>query len=179
MYLPPIRPGQVRVGVSLPVPQPWAAEISAARISYGDEFAEMIPPHITIVGPTAVWRAEIPNVIKQLDVAVSHIRRFSVSLRGTGTFRPLSEVVFINIDDGAANCAELEAACNTGLLANAPRFPYHPHVTLAHDVPPAQLDRATSDFAALHARFTADALWLYRQSDDGEWRKACRFELRR
>jgi len=178
MYLPEIGPDQTRIGLSIPVPEPWASEISAARISYGDEFAEMIPPHITIVGPTAVKLSDLPAVIVALDNACDQIPKFQLSLCGTGTFRPISPVAFLNVDRGAAECAALAASANRGLLAGPQRFPYHAHVTLAHGVSDAMLDRAEAEFADLHARFPADALWLYRHHDDGVWRKLCKFELR-
>jgi len=178
MYLPKIGADETRIGVSIPVPEPWASEISQARIGYGDEFAEMIPTHITIVGPTAVKISDIPAIIVQLDNACDQIPKFQVTLEGTGTFRPISPVSYINIVDGATDCANLAARANKGLLAQTARFPYHPHVTLAHGVPEMMLDQAETDFAHLRARFNADALWLYRHHDDGVWRKLCKFELR-
>jgi len=178
MYLPRIGPEETRIGVSIPVPEPWAGEISAARISYGDEYAEMIPPHITLVGPTAVRIKDIPAVIVALDNACDQIPKFQVSLNGTGTFRPISPVSFVNVDQGAAECQNLAAQVTRGLLAQTQRFPYHAHVTLAHGVPELMLDQAEADFAHLNARFSADALWLYRHHDDGVWRKLCKFELR-
>ena len=178
MYLPTIGPNQTRIGVSIPVPEPWAGEISVARQSYGDEYAEMIPPHITIVGPTAVRIKDIPAVIVQLDNACDQIAKFPVSLAGTGTFRPISPVAFLNVEAGATECQNLAARANRGLLAQPQRFPYHAHVTLAHGVPDMMLNQAETDFADLHARFTADTLWLYRHHDDGVWRKLCKFDLR-
>lgn len=178
MYLPSIGSDETRIGLSIPVPEPWASEIQTARLSYGDEFAEMIPTHITIVGPTAVKIDKIPAVIVQLDNACDQIPKFQVSLSGTGTFRPISPVSFVNVDQGAAECQTLAARANKGLLAQPQRFPYHAHVTLAHGVPDMMLDQAEADFADLHARFTADNLWLYRHHDDGVWRKLCKFELR-
>jgi len=178
MYLPDIGPEQTRVGVSIAVPEPWASEISQARISYGDEYAEMIPPHITIVGPTAVNLKDIPAIIVALDNACDQVPKFQVSLSGAGSFRPISPVAFLNVEQGAAECAALSARANKGLLAGVQRFPYHAHVTLAHGVPDPVLDQAEADFADLHARFSADALWLYRHHEDGVWRKLCKFELR-
>ena len=178
MYLPDINEDETRIGVSIPVPEPWASEISAARIGYGDQYAEMIPPHITIVGPTAVKIDDIPAVIVALDNACDQIPAFQVTLDGTGTFRPISPVSFLKIDQGAQECANLAQRATRGLLAQTQRFPYHAHVTLAHAVPDAMLDQAEQDFAHLKARFNADALWLYRNHDDGVWRKLCKFELR-
>jgi len=178
MFLPPCGPNQTRIGISFPVPQPWANEIELARIGYGDEYAEMIPPHITIIGPTAVNNADLPAITVQLDNICDLIRPFTVRLDGTGTFRPLSPVAFIRVTEGFDECVTLQAAVHRGKLASPKRFDYHPHVTLAHGVPEPTLDRAEAEFANLSARFPVEALWLYHHEADGVWRKAIRFDLR-
>jgi len=178
MYLPDVGFDETRVGLSIPIPAPWANEISEARIAYGDEYGEMIPPHITIVGPTAVKISDLPAIIVALDNACDQMPKFQIDLAGTGSFRPISPVAYVKVEQGAQECRALATRTNRGLLAQPERFPYHAHVTLAHGVPDLMLDRAEADFADLHARFTADALWLYRHHDDGVWRKLCKFELR-
>jgi len=178
VYLPSIAPDETRIGVSIPVPEPWSTEIANARISYGDRYAQMIPPHITIVGPTVVKLKDLPALVVALDNTCDQFPKFTISLAGTGTFRPISPVSFINVVQGASECGDLAARAMDGMLAQAPRFPFHPHVTLAHEVPEPVLDQAQADFANLHARFSADALWLYRHHDDGVWRKQCKFDLR-
>jgi len=178
MYIPPCGPDQMRIGISFPVPQPWAAEIAEARIRYGDEYGLMIPPHITIIGPTAVDRVEIPALIVQLDNICDQTPAFDLRLDGTDTFRPLSPVVYLKVTDGFDDCVALQAALQRGPLVSPARFEYHPHVTLAHDVPPEQLDIAQHEFENLSARFHVDALWLYRNDPDGVWRKDFKFALR-
>jgi hypothetical protein len=49
-------------------------------------------------------------------------------------------------------------------------FPYHPHVTVAHDVPPAQLDAAYERLAGFDARFRAWGFTLFEHGTDGRWR---------
>ena len=49
--------------------------------------------------------------------AVSAISRpFPMVLRGTGTFRPISPVVFVQVSGGLAECEVLERAVRTGPL---------------------------------------------------------------
>jgi len=160
------------------VPPPWAEEIQQARIRYRDDYAEMIPTHITIIGPTAVKFQELPAITVHLDIICDLTPPFTVVLDGTGTFRPISDVSFIKLGEGYEQCAALQARANKGVLARPMRFPYHPHVTLAHGVPASQLDIAEKEFANLFARFKVDTLWLYLHDPDGVWRKYCKFELR-
>jgi 2'-5' RNA ligase len=138
----------------------------------------MIPSHITIVGPTAINQAELNEISVHLDNVCDQIAPFTVELDGTGTFRPVNPVVFLNITTGYDELLALQKAVCTGPLECPLRFAYHPHVTLAHGVPEPQLDLAMGEFAGLKARFPAEALWLYRHEADGVWRKYCKFELR-
>jgi 2'-5' RNA ligase len=138
----------------------------------------MIPSHITIIEPTAMNIYDIPALIVQFDNACDQVPAFSINLAGTGTFRPVSPVVYLQMAAGATECTALNNAANRGLVATKPRFPFHPHVTLAQDVPPEALDQAQLDFANFTANFKVEALWLYRQGDDGVWRKNCKFDLR-
>jgi isocitrate dehydrogenase len=92
------------------------------------------------------------------------------ALRGTGTFRPVSEVVFVTVIQGAAECAQLEQRTRSGRWHRELAFPFHPHVTIAHDVTSADLDRAAEELAAYHLDFAVEALWLFELGRDGQWR---------
>ena len=178
MYLPTLAPGQTRIGVSIPIPPPWADEIEQSRISYGDAYAELVPPHITIIGPTAVNVSDLPAIIVLLDNICDSVPPFEVTLAGTGTFLPTSPVVFASVTEGIDNLTQLEEVANQGLLASERRFPYHPHVTLAQKVSNEMLEKASRDFAEFRARFRVGALWLYQQDVFGVWYKYLKFELR-
>ena len=54
-------------------------------------------------------------------VAAAHAP-FDVVLRGTGTFRPLSDVVFIQVAQGVSNCEALEVALRSGPVQPRPRL---------------------------------------------------------
>ena len=49
-------------------------------------------------------------------------------------------------------------------------FPYHPHVTVAHDVEPEWLDQAHSALASYRAAFEEDRLGLFVLGPGGVWR---------
>ena len=54
-------------------------------------------------------------------------------------------------------------------LATALRFPFHPHITLAHEVDDDALDAAARDGAGIAARFVVERIRLHRLADDGSW----------
>jgi 2'-5' RNA ligase len=102
-----------------------------------------------------------------------------VDLRGTGTFRPVSPVVYVRVTGGADQIITLESDVRSGPLARSLRFDYHPHVTVAHDVPEAVLSVAQQTLADYEATFTADCLTLYEQDAGGVWRALRDFALGR
>jgi 2'-5' RNA ligase len=100
-----------------------------------------------------------------------------VRLRGTGTFRPVSPVVIVGVVEGIAGCEKLAAATRSGPLAVDLGFPYHPHVTVAHDLPDERLDRAFTELADYEAGFEVDEFWLYVHDDRHGWRPTKAFQL--
>jgi len=100
------------------------------------------------------------------DVAAQHAG-FELLLRGTGTFRPLTEVVFVAVAAGISECERLAAAIGSAPELERPRhFPYHPHITVAQDVPPPALDRVFHELAGFEARFDVGGFTLFTHSGD-------------
>jgi 2'-5' RNA ligase len=167
------------IGVSIAVPEPFGAALQAFRVSVGDTPARHIPTHITLVPPVEVPEDALPGIEVHLREAASCQQPFVVMLRGTGTFRPVSPVVFIGVVEGIADCEMLASATRSGPLAVDARFPYHPHVTIAHDVAPEKLDEAFSELASFEADFEVDRFWLYMHDERDGWRPTQAFELGR
>lgn len=177
MRLPDRSGDQRRIGVAIEVPAPYGAELQAARAGFGDPLAGDIPPHVTLLGPTVLEPEEVPAVYAHLDAVAARHAPFRLHLRGTGSFRPVSAVVFIQVVEGIAECEQLESAVRSGPLAQDVRFNYHPHVTVAHDVDDDALDRAFTEMAGFEAVFAVDTVQVYEHGDDGVWRPVRPFRL--
>lgn len=170
MRLPERVGEQVRIGVALAVPEPFGGHLQRARAGFGDPLAASIAPHVTLVGPTVLEPEQVPRVVDHLVEVCSRSVPFSIHLRGTGSFRPVSRVVFVQVVEGIAECELLEKGVRSGPLDQPLRFNYHPHVTVAHDVPEAALDRAFDELADFEARFTVASLQVFEHCDDDVWR---------
>ncbi len=157
------------IGVAIAIPQPYATELQRYRASFGDQQAEVVPTHITLVPPTDVGDAVELVVAHLADVAKRHCA-FSLRLRGTATFRPISPVVFVNVTEGISACELLAEDARQGPLAQELAFPFHPHVTIAHHLEEEALDRAYETLADYDCAFDVDAFHLYVHGDDGLWR---------
>lgn len=167
----------VVVGVALPVPEPWGGHVQRMRMSYGEGRAEHIPTHITLLPPTEVSARTAEALRAHLGEVAGEHPPFEVILRGTGTFRPVSDVVFIQVARGVSSCEQLERHIRSGPLERPLAFPYHPHVTLAHDLPGQVLDRAFADLAAFSCSFTASSFRLYAHDGDGVWGQVEDYDL--
>lgn len=177
MRLPARAGAQVSIGVAIAIPAPYSEVLTRARVESGDPEALAIAPHITLLPPTAVEPDGLDGVRQHLREVAAGSGPFVVALDGTGTFRPISPVVFVNVTEGGEGCAELSRAVNSGPLAQPLRFPYHPHVTIAHDLDEAALDAAGAAHADFRARFPVAELALYEYGDDGVWREVETFAL--
>ncbi|BAS13536.1 UPF0477 protein BPUM_1117 [Arthrobacter sp. Hiyo8] len=109
------------VGVILGFPREVAQELQQWRASFGDPMAEVIPAHITLVTTTPAqdWEATLEHV---RDVARRQAP-FRITISGTGSFRPVSPVVFLKVADGFEECVGLHEQLQTGPLERDLPFP--------------------------------------------------------
>jgi 2'-5' RNA ligase len=160
---------QLTVGVVIDLPEPHATVVRRWRQRVGDPQGDVIPPHVTLLPPTTVPETEMKAVMEQLAESAELVKPFSMHLSGTGTFRPLSQVVFVQIATGIAQCEVLETSIRRGALARPLDFPFHPHVTVAHDIDEAALDAAYDGLSDFVARFHVDRFALYVRGENGAW----------
>ncbi len=165
------------IGVAIAIPEPWASELQDYRTSVGDTTATQIPTHITLIPPAEVAEDELPAVTDHLAGAAATVEPFDIHLRGTGTFRPVSPVVFVTLAEGISHCELLADAVRRGPLAVDLDFPYHPHVTIAHHLDDPTLDRAFDELATFECRFAVDAFSLYVHDTDVGWQPTHEYGL--
>jgi 2'-5' RNA ligase len=160
---------KITIGVAIAIPEPHASVLTEWRRRVGDPRADTIPVHVTLLPPTEFDAGELDIVEKHLEWAAEHVAPFTMRLHGTGTFRPISEVVFVQVSDGIAQCEVLEQAVRRGPVERDVEFPYHPHVTVAHDVCGESLDRAYDGLRDFVAQFRIDHFVMYVQDENGAW----------
>ena len=157
-------------GVALSIPEPWTGELQGWRERLGDPNAAGIPPHVTLLPPTALHGADVEAVEEHLRVVAAGEQPFSLHLKGSDTFRPVSPVVFVAVVEGAEDCERVQSLVRSGPLARELGFPYHPHVTVAHDLPEPALDQALHALADFDACFGVWGFTLFEQDRAGVWR---------
>lgn len=167
----------VVLGVVVPVPEPWAQLLFEWRAKVGDPQATRVPPHVTLLPPTEVAVTDREKIREHLaEVARAH-PPFDVHLSGTGSFRPVSEVVFVAVARGSTDCALIADDVRGGPLSRSLTFPYYPHITVAHDVPADMLDLAQSALADLDGDFRVEHFTEFEQTLAGDWVVAREYPL--
>ena len=169
--------GTVTLGVAIAIPQPHATVLTNWRRAVGDPAAELIWPHVTLLPPTPVPAERMEEIQQHLTAAARVSGPFVMHLSGTGTFRPVSPVVFVQVAQGLSNCELLERAVRTGPLRRELDFPYHPHVTVAQDIDDAALDQAFEGLADFVARFPVNHFVLFSRDDERRWHWRTEFPL--
>ncbi|MGV1003830.1 MAG: 2'-5' RNA ligase family protein [Candidatus Nanopelagicales bacterium] len=164
------------IGVAIPIPEPFLAELGAYRERFGDPAAHAIVAHITLMPPLELAREEqYARVVDHLAEVAGGLSPFPVVLAGSGSFRPVTQVVFVPLAVGGADVERVEQAVRCGPLARDLSFPFHPHVTVAHNVSAEWLDEAEEVMRNYEAEFQATALALFDHGADGVWREALVF----
>ena len=97
------------------------------------------------------------------------VRGFAIHLRGTGTFRPVSPVVFVTLAEGISQCEQLADAVRRGPLDMDLEFPYHPHVTIAHHLDRRRAGPRVLGARRLRVRLRGDEFHLYVHDEETGW----------
>lgn len=153
------------LGVIISMPSTLAAELSAWRESFGGPEAAAIPAHITLVSGRAAgsWM-EAADYVREVARSAAP---FKISLRGTGTFMPISPVVFLNLVEGVQECVELHEQLLAGPVEHLLEFDFHPHLTVAHDLDIESMALAEIEMADFSADFLVSSIGLYDYSHGG------------
>ncbi|MCW2831932.1 MAG: 2-5 ligase [Aeromicrobium sp.] len=157
------------VGISIPVPEPYGSLLRQKRSDFGDPLAETVPTHVTLMPPMACEATQLDVLSESLDRAAASLPPYPMRLRGTGTFRPISPVVFVAVSQGISYTEMLAQRVRTALGSPEPRFPFHPHVTVAHHLDDDALDRAYDELSAFECQFTVKEFALYHHDDVSGW----------
>ncbi len=154
------------IGVTLPIPAPWGARLDVVRAQFAPDSHEMAA-HVTVLPPVDVDDEVLPVVLEHLAAVAAGTTPFRLVLAGVDSFRPVSPVVFVAVEAGAQDCTDLERRVRSGVLAVESRFPYHPHVTIAHDAHDGAMDRAMRALAGFHAEVPIASMALHERRGEG------------
>ena len=153
--------------VVIPVPEPWGSEIDRARRALQPD-RRPLRAHITLIPPTAAPVDRVPEVLAHVSAVARAGHGFQVELRGTGTFRPRSPVVFIDVVGGHGDVVALRGELAVGRFApKEGGWPFQPHVTLAARCADKTLDDAARRFEDFSALFDVRSVSTFEKVNRG------------
>jgi 2'-5' RNA ligase len=121
------------------IPEPLAGFLDRMR-------QELVPDcflraHVTILPPRPI--SSPPGAAWDLvRWFAPQFAPFEVNLANVEVF-PVSDVIYVNIAAGTEQLTQMHAAMNADGLCFPDAFSYHPHVTLAQNLQPDQVDELT------------------------------------
>ena len=160
---------RARLGVIARLPEPLAIHVQAWRRALGDPAAERIEPHLTLVPPQTVAEGDLGRAVALLERAAAEAVPFLIELDGASTFLPGSPVAYLVVRQGGPALAHLDAAFKAPPLDRR-THPFHPHVTIAQDLPADRIEAAAGELAGFRAAFPVRELALLREDRGKVWR---------
>jgi 8-oxo-dGTP pyrophosphatase MutT (NUDIX family)/2'-5' RNA ligase len=159
-----------RLAVVALLPEPVATHVQAWRRALREPTRDAVAPHVTLVPPQSVRAEDLPAAVALVERAAADAVPGVVTLDGAGTFLPESPVAFLAVGEGVPVLAALEAALRAPPLERR-THPFRPHVTVAQELPAAELERAARELAGFRAAFPLHELALM-EEDPSErvWR---------
>jgi len=118
------------------IPDPLGAFLDDLR-------RELVPAykpraHVSVLPPRTLeedWDA----ASDQLRLVAEAWAPFDIELTEVGVF-PVTDVIYLNLGAGGDDMRRMHTAMNTQALAFHEPFDYHPHVTLAQEIPPSNVE---------------------------------------
>lgn len=170
-------PDALTYGVAIAVPEPFGSELRSWRAAFGDPMAGTVPSHVTLLPPETTTADGVADISARLGAVAGRTSPFTVALQGTGTFRPVSPVVFVAVSAGISESEILSGRLREALDVAPAEFPFHPHVTVAHHLDDPALDHALAELADFRCTFEATEFALYLHDDTTGWAPHTTFPL--
>ena len=161
------------------VPQPLAGFIDRVR--------QEIQPgckglsHLTFLPPRPL-DVPLEQIRSQLESGLRNQPAFRVELREVRVF-PVSEAVHLSVGAGWAEAKRIHEVLHRGDMCCKELFDYHPHVTLAHDLNPADVaavaevaKRRWQEYTGVRD-FLVDHVTLVQNTVENDWTNLGEFSL--
>jgi 2'-5' RNA ligase len=113
------------------IPDPLGAFLDDLR-------RELVPhynphAHVSLLPPRPI-SGDWQEASRQARTLTESWEPFEVELTAIGIF-PVTEVIYIEVGRGAPELRQMHAAMNRDALVFDEPYPYHPHITLAQELP--------------------------------------------
>lgn len=148
--------------------------------------AELVPrceakAHVSVLPPRSLEAPE-DQLVQELRRRTRRLQSFELTLGRVEMFSG-TNVVYLSLEAGEPRIRELHAELRTGILDFAEPFQFHPHVTLAQEIPNGmatevmELARKRWRECICHRAFSVDHLVFVRNHSPANWHTISEFKL--
>jgi 2'-5' RNA ligase len=148
---------------------------------------ELIPhcnphAHMTVLPPRPL-AGTAPAAVEQARVLAAQHASFEIEAREVERF-PSTGVIYIGVSRGTQVLQEMHNALNTGALWYQEPHTYHPHLTVAQDFEPKDVEQLQAKAQERWDAYRgprvchAEALTFVQNMEDNCWQDLAQFELR-
>ena len=137
--------------------------------------------HVTVLPPRPIY-SDLYDLKAHLGPALRDVNPIWVELGSINIF-PVSNVIYLSIERGEDELRALNHELDRGILRFQTAFSYHPHITLAQDIPAEDAERlaaiAREEWANYQGDrgFLIDSLWLVQNVLPEVWLECGLFRL--
>jgi RNA 2',3'-cyclic 3'-phosphodiesterase len=160
----------LRLFVAVEVPEPAKDAVERAFAPWREEFprARWAPRenwHVTLKFLGRTWPRLADWVPRQVEAAAADVPRFTVRLRGVGSFPSAKRgrALWAGFED-TDPITDLATGIEGALVEEFPaeKRPYHPHLTVARSDPPIKLPREFTETSLVTEEWEVDHVVLFR-----------------
>lgn len=154
------------------LPEPLAGYLDSLR-------CELVPrcqarTHVTVLPPRPLAEGLPENAWRDLNDFLDEFPPFRVELTSIEIFEG-TNVIYLSVGAGSRELERMHAALNRGPVHFAEPYQYHPHVTLAQQLLPEQVELAAAlarrrwkEFPSSHS-FLVDRLTFVQNTVENRW----------
>jgi 2'-5' RNA ligase len=155
--------------VAVVVDPPVADEVDGLRRAVGDPSLARIPPHLTLVPPVNVRRAELGDALGRLREAAAAVPPFVLTLGRISTFMPDNPVLYLAVGGDVDRLTALRDAVFRPPLERRLSWPWVPHVTVADGIEPDRIPACLQALAGYSAVVPVDRVVLLEEQAGRQW----------
>lgn len=146
---------------------PVADEVDGLRRAVGDPSLARIPPHLTLVPPVNVRRAELGDALGRLREAAAATPPFVLTLGRISTFLPDNPVLYLAVGGDVERLASLREGVFRPPLERRLSWPWVPHVTVTDGIEPDHMAACLEALAGYTAVVPSTGWCFWRSSPAG------------
>jgi hypothetical protein len=114
--------------------------------------------HVSVLPPRSL-AVDWPVAGDQVRDCANKWKPFEITLGGIQRF-PVTNVIYIEVASGAPELHRMHQRMNAGYLKSEEPFEYHPHITLAQEIPLADLESVDRHAQLRWSKFTGPRTFL-------------------